>query len=389
MSSAMYRAVLSGNHVDGFAMGCAWMKRFVQSLRRQSEKLPADQSRRRRLAPAESLALLAVEHINGCHFRQITAQSIYDCTTEASHRTLGRQTLTQSFPYSTDRRFQQEPEFPLRRASAFLLAILVFSMGHVVQAQLIVAHRGASHDAPENTLAAFRLAWEKQSDAIEGDFFLTKDNRIVCIHDKTTKRLAPQSPELVVAKSTFAQLRALDVGSWKDKRFAGEQVPTLKEVLATVPDGKQIFVEIKCGPEILPFLKPQLEQSGLKPAQIVIICFSETVVTKARKMMPQYKVNWLAGYKQETEQSEWKPSLDTVLATLKRSGATGLGTHENLEVIDQAFVDAVRAVGCEFHVWTVDKVNTARQFADFGTDSITTNRPAFIRNAVQPAAAQR
>ena len=131
-------------------------------------------------------------------------------------------------------------------------------------------------------------------------------------------------------------------------------------------------------------MKPQLAESGLKPEQIVIICFSETVVTQARKMMPQYKVSWLAGYKQETEQSEWKPSLDTVVATLKRTGATGLGTHENLEVIDQAFVDTIHDAGFEFHVWTVDKKETARQFADFGIESITTNRPAYIRNAIQP-----
>ena len=67
------------------------------------------------------------------------------------------------------------------------LALLVYFFGHLSFGKpLVVAHRGASYDAPENTLPAFKLAWEQGADAIEGDFFLTKDNQIVCIHDKTT-----------------------------------------------------------------------------------------------------------------------------------------------------------------------------------------------------------
>ena len=77
----------------------------------------------------------------------------------------------------------------------------------------IVAHRGASLDAPENTLAAFRLAWSQGADAIEGDFRLTKDGRIACLHDDTTQRTA--GLDLTVADSTLAELRELDVGSWK------------------------------------------------------------------------------------------------------------------------------------------------------------------------------
>ena len=76
---------------------------------------------------------------------------------------------------------------------------------------MIVAHRGASFDAPENILSAFKLASEQGADAIEGVVLLTKDNQIVCIHDKTTKRLSDQN--LVVAESSLEQLKTLDVGS--------------------------------------------------------------------------------------------------------------------------------------------------------------------------------
>lgn len=261
-----------------------------------------------------------------------------------------------------------------------LLCLNLFS-AEVSHAQFIVAHRGASHDAPENTLAAFRLAWEQHADAIEGDFYLSKDGQIVCIHDKTTKRTAPGQPVLTVAKSTLRELRTLDVGGWKDKRYESERIPTLMEVLDTVPVGKRIFIEIKCGPEIVPVLKQRLKASSLKPEQIVIICFNEKVVSQSRQTMPQYKANWLTSYRQATPKSAWKPTLDDVLRTMKRSGATGLGTNGNLKVIDQAFVRAVQAAGREFHVWTVNDVKSASTFKSLGVQSITTDRPEFLRNA--------
>jgi glycerophosphoryl diester phosphodiesterase len=278
-------------------------------------------------------------------------------------------------------------EPPVQNMPLIFAALIVALCTTTADGQLIVAHRGASYDAPENTLAAFRLAWEQQADAIEGDFYVTKDQQIVCIHDKTTKRIAPQQPELSIAESTLAELQKLDVGSWKHPRYATERIPTLKDVLATIPEGKQIFVEIKCGPEILPLLQPQLEASSLKSEQIVIICFSQTVISQARQRMPQYHANWLTGYKQETKNSECKPTQAEVLETLKNSGATGLGTNGNLEIIDLAFVESIRHAGFQFHVWTVNDVDAAREFADLGAASITTDRPAFIRKAIQLQAA--
>lgn len=264
-----------------------------------------------------------------------------------------------------------------------LLPVVVCMFTTTATAQLIVAHRGASHDAPENTLAAFELAWEQNADAIEGDFYVTKDQRIVCIHDDTTERVAPRQKKLTVAKSTLKQLQQLDVGSWKHHRYADQRIPTLESVLATVPEGKQIFVEIKCGPEILPLLHKQLKASELKPEQVVIICFNKDVVTQARKLMPEYQANWLTSYKQELLTQKWSPSLQEVLKTLDDTGATGLGTKGELGVIDQAFVDSIHKAGFEFHVWTVNDPAAARQFSRFGAQSLTTDRPALIRSALR------
>lgn len=264
-----------------------------------------------------------------------------------------------------------------------LLCLFISTLSVAANGQEIVAHRGASFDAPENTLSAFRLAWQQKADVIEGDFYLTKDEKIVCIHDKTTKRVAPKQTERSVAGSTLAELRTLNVGSWKHPRFANEKIPLLEEVLATVPKGKRIFVEIKCGPEIIPHLKRQLAASSLTPQQIVIICFQKDVVTRSRREMPEYKASWLTSYKQSSDKRGWKPTRNEVLQALKTTAATGLGTNGNLNVIDQDFVDAVREVGREFHVWTVNDPDSARKFQTLKVDSITTDRPAYIRDALR------
>ena len=100
----------------------------------------------------------------------------------------------------------------------------------------IIAHRGASADAPENTLAAFRLGWEQDADGIEGDFRLSADGRIVCIHDDDTQRVA--GSRLVVSETSYNDLHALDVGRWKGEQWRGERIPSLAEVhvhLAALP----------------------------------------------------------------------------------------------------------------------------------------------------------
>jgi len=241
---------------------------------------------------------------------------------------------------------------------------------------LIVAHRGASHDAPENTLAAFRLAWEKGADCIEGDFYLSADGEIVCIHDSSTKKTAGVNKK--VAKTTFEELRKLDVGSWKGEQFKGEKIPTLDEVLATVPEGKTILIEIKCGPEIVPVLKEKLAASDLKPEQTIVIAFDEHVVAATKEQIPEINAYWLTGYKEKMT-GGYKPSLETVLSTLRRVKADGLDTNANEKVVDEEFVRQLRDAGMEFHIWTVNDPQVAARFRKLGVDSITTDRPAFLR----------
>jgi len=130
------------------------------------------------------------------------------------------------------------------------------------------AHRGASVEAPENTLAAVRAASDAGADAVEVDVYLSADNRIVAVHDKTLKRYG--GPDKPIASMTYAELQKHEVGSWKDRKYAGEPIPLLSEILKTIPPGKRLFIEIKCGVEILPSGRTGtvVDTSGLRQTKI-------------------------------------------------------------------------------------------------------------------------
>jgi glycerophosphoryl diester phosphodiesterase len=258
------------------------------------------------------------------------------------------------------------------------LSFVLSSFGTTVFAQMIVAHRGASFDAPENTLAAFRLAWDQAADGVEGDFYLTKDNQIVCIHDKDTLRTGGK--KMVIADSTLEDLRSLEYGSWKDEKFRGEPIPTFADVMKVIPSGKHFVIELKTGPEIVPFLKEQLDLFKPSSKDLLIIAFNKETVAACKETFPNITAHWLTGYKQDKKTGLWSPTLIEVVNGMKKSKADGLGTQGNREIVTEAFVEALKDHGLrEFHVWTIDLPADASYFKKLGAMGITTNRPAFIR----------
>jgi len=242
---------------------------------------------------------------------------------------------------------------------------------------LIVAHRGASADAPENTLPAFELAWKQQADAIEGDFHLTGDGEIVAIHDEDTESLTGR--RLVVKSTPLATLQRLDVGRWKDEKWSGIRMPVLKEVLATVPEGKKIYIEIKCGPEIVNSLVATLRKSGLDPKQLVLISFDGKLIRVLKQRLPELKAYWLVDFRDDPELLI--PSIDQLVTALNFINADGVSTSVHPK-LSQAGIAALKQAGFEYHVWTIDEAEEARRLRDWGVDSITTNRPWAIRSAL-------
>lgn len=262
-----------------------------------------------------------------------------------------------------------------------LSIFLLSTCGNITVGQNIVGHRGASYDAPENTIAAFEEAWRQQADGVEGDFYFTADGQIVCIHDKDTERTAGK--KLLVAESTLETLKELEYGGWKDVKFKGEPLPTFADVAFVVPAGKLFVIELKTGPEIVPLLVEELKKTKLAEEHLLIISFNSSTVAKAKEMLPKVRAHWLTSYKQNRMDGAWAPTVEQIAETLKACGADGLGTNGNRQVVNESFISALKEEGMkEFHVWTIDDPADARYFKELGASGITTNRPAFIRESL-------
>lgn len=264
-----------------------------------------------------------------------------------------------------------------------LLAVslgLIYMLGGLfsnVSAVEIIAHRGASVDAPENTVIAMQVGFEQQAEAGELDVWISKEGRAVVIHDGDTKRVAGVAKK--VSDQTLAELQQLDVGKWKDAKFAGTKIPTLEEALATVPKGKRIFVEAKCGAYGVPEILRAITASGLAPEQTVIISFHAEVIAAAKKARPDLQAYWIVAMKNDKEEVR---NLDDLIKTAHTIHADGLDLSDH-PVLDAAAVQKVKEAKLGFYVWTVDDPAAAKRLVQIGVDGITTNRPGFLKEKLK------
>lgn len=268
------------------------------------------------------------------------------------------------------------PLFLTRALPALALLAAVWS----AQAVDIIAHRGASQDAPENTMAAFRLGWEQGADAVELDIWLTRDGRIGVMHDETARRTT--GVDRKISEMNWAELTALDAGRWFGARWAGEKVPVFEEVLAAIPPGRKLVIEIKCGPEILPELQRVLRASGRRAAELVIISFKYESVVGAKKTFPDVPVFLLSSFKQDKTTGAWTPTFDELITQAKTAGADGINVSFKGPITAEV-VRQTHQAGLKFLVWTVNDADLARRLAAAGVDAITTDRPAWLRAQIQ------
>lgn len=267
--------------------------------------------------------------------------------------------------------------FPKLHAFLFMAACTVAS-STFLGATEIVAHRGYSSKAPENTLAAFKEAWDAGADACELDLYLTKDGQIVILHDKDTKRTTGVASRVV--ESTMEELRKLDAGLWKGQQWKGERLPTLAESLATMPPGnKRFYLEIKCGPEVVPALSAALDGWKERATQLAVITFNEEAAAATKKALPWLKVYLLASGKDK--QKKQRTDVTPYIEQAKRDGLDGLDLGNDWQW-NAAFVKQIRDAGLELLVWTVNDPKRARELAALGVDGITTDDPVLIREAL-------
>jgi glycerophosphoryl diester phosphodiesterase len=254
------------------------------------------------------------------------------------------------------------------------MCLLAVSRLSLAESPLVIAHRGASDDAPENTVVAVKLGFEQGAEFVEVDLRLTKDGRVVLLHDATTKRTGGE--EFRGADETLATLQRLDVGAFKGSQYAGERIPTLEEALAVVPAGKGMFLEIKTGPEIVPALERAISKSDLKPEQIVFISFNFDALKLAKERMPQHRAYFLPSLGKKGSKQSLSEDLDAAIA---RSRGLFDGLDLKASLTSPEFVERARAAELPVYVWTVNDEKLARAMIEAGVAGITTDRPRWLR----------
>ncbi|MHC4945427.1 MAG: glycerophosphodiester phosphodiesterase [Planctomycetota bacterium] len=231
-------------------------------------------------------------------------------------------------------------------------------------------HRGASLDAPENTLASIRLAFEQGADAVEIDVRLTRDNTVVAFHDEDTSRIAGGGEK--VSDLTLEEVKRLDAGAWKGKEWKGERVPTLEEAIAVLPEGKILFIEIKSGREILDPLSTVLEEDSMKD-RCVLIGFDRDTMQAAKQRFPGFDVGWIHSLEEDRKKC---PDPASLLVTAQNSGFACVSLRA-CELVDRVLVEQAHKLGLKVYVWTVNDPDEARHYLRMGVDGITTDRPAY------------
>jgi len=237
---------------------------------------------------------------------------------------------------------------------------------------MIWAHRGASAKAPENTLAAFRLAYDLGADGVEFDVQLTADGHVVCIHDETLDRTTTgRGP---VAARTLREVKTFDASGGRDG-FAGEAVPTLEEVLELVsPTGMTVNIELKNSIE--PY--PGIEQAVLKAVEaagmtdrVIYSSFNHISATRLARSSQPSRVGLL-----------FSDVLAEPWGYAQRLDMTALHPHWKYVSYVPETIERCHALGLAINVWTVDNPETVRRLADLGADAVITNRPDEARAAL-------
>jgi glycerophosphoryl diester phosphodiesterase len=233
------------------------------------------------------------------------------------------------------------------------------------QAPRIIAHRGASLLAPENTLAAFRAAIAVGADGVEFDVQASRDGVPVVIHDARLERTT--SGRGWVSEASAAELGALEAGAWFDPPLAGEGVPTLQAVLALLaPSPLALHIELKTArcayPGLVPAVHRLVQAAGLA-ARTTLSSFNHHSLREARALRPPLDCAVLL---YEALIEPW--------AYAAQHGFQALHPHH--ATVDAELVQSCHAAGLAVRPYTVDDAAEAQRLLALGVDGLITNDPA-------------
>ena len=232
---------------------------------------------------------------------------------------------------------------------------------------LVIGHRGALGHAPENTFASFKKGLELGSDVLELDVQLSRDGHLMVIHDGDVSRTTDGKGH--VRDLTLEQIKALDAGSWFDDAFAGEQVPTLHEVLAWAKNRIPLAVEIKGDPTpdsaMAPRIVAALRQHDMID-EVMLISFHHDMLVLARELEPRLTTGIL-----------YVGSLVDTVGAAHAAKADSVRPAWNYWTA--AKVAVVHAAGLTASAWNADVEGLMEHLVSLGVDSIGANYPDRLR----------
>jgi len=245
---------------------------------------------------------------------------------------------------------------------------------------LIIAHRGASADAPENTLAAYSLAIEHGAKMAECDVYLSRDGVPVLIHDRELERTTSGTGE--VGQFTVAELKMLDAGSWKDPSFADERIPTLVEFLRLLKGQMRPVIEIKGQDEgMAEAVVAAMREADMPPEDVMIFSFHHAIVAEIVELEPLLPAAWLLDGPAEDDAAR-----RAVLRKALSARVTVIGTSE--KDFDPQLLRLAHECGLSIFVWTVDDPKRMNELRSEGVDALITNRPALALSVMGDATAR-
>jgi glycerophosphoryl diester phosphodiesterase len=225
---------------------------------------------------------------------------------------------------------------------------------------LVIAHRGASSYAPENTFAAFDLALRMGVSHIELDVHSTRDGHIVVIHDETVDRTT--NGHGPVMSHSLAALTALDAGAWFEGRFAGERIPRLADVLERYKGRAHIHTEIKGHGDHLSERTVDLVRRHGMADQVTITSFQRARLAETRAYAPELPTGWLVG-----------EITDAIVTEARAMGLTQLCPRAS--TVTAELVHRLHGDGFIVRAWGVSTEELMRQVVTAGADGMTVNFP--------------
>lgn len=230
----------------------------------------------------------------------------------------------------------------------------------------VVAHRAAAEKVPENSLTGLQKVLANNSaDKVEIDVQLTADGIVVVAHDKDLMKVAQN--RMVIAKSTFKELKSVDIGKRVLPEFAGEHIPLLADFLELCKDRLPLLIEFKyaSGTDLVDKTIRLIKKYEMED-QVVLLSLNLTDVRRAQKLAPEIK----NGYFVSVEVGNLR-NLDVDLLAIK----------DGLE--SQKLIDALHKRGAELYVWTVDNPQRMIELAAMGVDGLITDEPELCADVLQ------